>query len=145
MGQALTEVLAIPLYPSVAFRLLQVPVCAAALVYMFDVLVAVFVVWLAERVLEMDIELDVAIELNVDREVDAEFDVELGMVFVEPDTDSIAELKVIVPPAFAEVAVSIEAPVSAVDAGLIDEPILRVEIALLPEELGTQHSATLEL
>ena len=44
MGQALTEVLAIPLYPSVAFRLLQVPVCAVALVYMFDVLLAVFLV-----------------------------------------------------------------------------------------------------
>ena len=42
--QQLTEVLAIPLYPSVAFRLWQVPVCAVALVYMFDVLLAMFVV-----------------------------------------------------------------------------------------------------
>lgn len=92
----------------------------------------------------MDIELDVAIEIDVDREVDAGFDVELGMVFVEPDTNSIAELEVIVPPAFVEAADSIEAPTLAVDAGLIDEPLLRLETALLPEELGTQHSATLE-
>ena len=96
--------------------------------------------------IELDdhIELDVAIELDVDREVDAEFDVELGMVFVEPDTDSIPELEVIVPPAFVEAADSIEVPTPAVDVGLIDEPILRLETALLPEELGTQHSATLE-
>ncbi len=67
--------------------------------------------------LDIDMELDVVIELNVDREVDAEFDVELGMVFVELDT---------------------------VDAGLIDEPIPRLEPALLPDELGTQHSARLE-
>ena len=66
------------------------------------------------------------------------------MIFVEPDTDARAELEVIVPPAFVEVADSIEAPTLAVDAGLIVEPILRLETELLPEELGTQHSATLE-
>lgn len=150
LRSALTEVLAIPLYPSVAFRLLQVPVCAVVLVYMFDVLLAVFVVVLAERVLDIDIELavdmelDVGIELNVDGEIDAGFDVELGMVFVEPDTDSSVGLEVIVAPAFTEVAGPTEDPALAVDARLINEPILRLETALLPEELGTQHSARSE-
>ena len=130
--------LAIPLYPSVAFRLWQVPVCAVALVYMFDVLLAVLVVLLAETVLDIDIE------LNVDKEVDAEFHVELIMVFVEPDTDARVGLEVIVPPASAEEAGPVEAPTLAVDAGSIDEPIPRLEAALMPEELGTQHSARLE-
>lgn len=94
--------------------------------------------------LAVDMELDVGIELNMDRDVYAGFELELGMEFVEPDTDSRAELEVIVAPTYAEVADSIEAPMLVVDAGLIDEPILRLETALFPEELGTQHSARLK-
>ncbi len=132
-----------PLYPSVAFRLWQVPVCAVALVYMFDVLLAVLLVLLAERVLDIDMELDVGIELNVLKEVDAEFHVELSLLFVEADTGSRVGFEVVAP-AFAEEAGPIEVPTLAVDAGFIDEPIPRLEIALMPEELGTQHSVRLE-
>ena len=89
-------------------------------------------------------ELDVGIELDMDREVDAGFEVELVTVFVEPDTESMAELEVIVAPAVAEVADPVGAPRLAVDARLIDEPVPRLETALLPGELGTQHSAGLE-
>ena len=124
------------------------PVCAVALEYMFDVVLAVFV-WLADRVLDIeselgdDMELGGCVEVKMEREVDAGFDVELGMAFVEPETDSRVGLGVIVAPAFAEVAGPFEAPMLAVDAGFIDEPIPRLETALLPEGLGTQHSASL--
>ena len=107
--------LAIPLYPSVGFRLWQVPVCAVVLWYMFDVLLAVFVVWLAVRVLVIDLE-----------------------TVVEMD------FEVIVAAAFAVVADPIEAPKLTADAGLIDEAITRLEPALLPEVFGTQHLARLE-
>ena len=107
--------LAIPLYPSVGFRLWQVPVCAVVLWYMFDVLLAVFVVWLAVRVLVIDLEIVVEMEFEV-----------------------------IVAAAFAVVADPIEDPTLTADAGLIDEAIPRLEAALLPEVFGTQHSARLE-
>ena len=135
-----------PLYPSVAFRVWQVPVCAVALVYTFDVLLAVFVVWLAERVLDIDIqladdmELGDCVEVKVDREADAGFDIELGMAFVEPEKDPSVELAVIVTPAFPEGANPIEAPTPAVDAGFIEKPIPRLETALFPKAFGTQHS-----
>lgn len=91
------------------------PVCAVALWYMFDVLLAVFVVWLAVRVLVNDLETVVEMEFRV-----------------------------IVAPTFAVVADPIEAPTLTADAGLIDEAIPRLEPTLLPEEFGTQHSARLE-
>ena len=116
---------------------------------MFDVLLAVFVVWLAERVLDIeseladDMELGICVKLRVGREVDAGFDVGLGMIFVDLEKDSRVELGVIVAPAFAEVAGPIEPPMLAVDTALMDEPIPMLETALVPEELGTQHSAWL--
>ena len=107
--------LAIPLYPSVGFRLWQVPVCAVVLWYMFDVLLAVFVVWLAVRVLVIDLEIVV----------------DMGF-------------EVIVAPTFAGVADPIEAPTLTANASLINEALLRLEAALLPEEFATQHWARLE-
>ena len=106
--------LAIPLYPSIGFRLWQVPVCAIVLWYMFDVLLAVFVVWLAVRVLVIDLE-------NV---VDV-------------------ELEDIVASTFAVLANPAEAPTLTADPDLIDKAIPRLEPALLPELFGTQHSAML--
>ena len=91
-----------------------------------------------------DMKLGVCVELKMEREVDAGFNVELGMAFVEPDTDSEIWPEVIVAPAFAEVAFPIEASTLVVDARFIDEPMPRLGTAPLPEEFGTQHSARLE-
>ena len=104
-----------PLYPSVGIRLWQVPVCAVVLWYMFDVLLAVFVVWLAVRVLVIDLETVVEMEFEV-----------------------------IVAPTFAVVADPIVAPTLTADASLIDEAIPKLEPALLPAEFGTQHSTRLQ-